>query len=130
MRSARSRCTSGVPSASSPLTISSRSCSVTRCSIDLRRRRVNWTRSAICDFISQIYSMAVPENRARIGVDVGGTFTDVILQTADGEVRIRKVLSTPPSYDHAVVEAVAGLTGDEGVAGVVHGTTVATNAVL
>ena len=74
--------------------------------------------------------MAVSENRARIGVDVGGTFTDVILQTADGGVRIRKVLSTPPSYDRAVVEAVAGLTGDEGVAGVVHGTTVATNAVL
>jgi N-methylhydantoinase A len=74
--------------------------------------------------------MAVSENRARIGVDVGGTFTDVILQTADGGVRIRKVLSTPPSYDRAVVEAVAGLTGGEGVAGVVHGTTVATNAVL
>jgi len=74
--------------------------------------------------------MAVSENRARIGVDVGGTFTDVILQTADGGVRIRKVLSTPPSYDRAVVEAVAGLTGDERVAGVVHGTTVATNAVL
>src|SRR2546421_4405164 len=74
--------------------------------------------------------MTATENRARIGVDVGGTFTDVILQTADGGVRIRKVLSTPPSYDRAVVEAVAGLTGDEGVAGVVHGTTVATNAVL
>src|SRR5213078_1654225 len=74
--------------------------------------------------------MAATENRARIGVDVGGTFTDVILQTADGEVRIRKVLSTPPSYDHAVVEAVAGLTGGGRVAGVVHGTTVATNAVL
>jgi N-methylhydantoinase A len=74
--------------------------------------------------------MAVSENRARIGVDVGGTFTDVILQTADGGVRIRKVLSTPPSYDRAVVEAVASLTGGEGVAGVVHGTTVATNAVL
>jgi N-methylhydantoinase A len=55
--------------------------------------------------------MAVSENRARIGVDVGGTFTDVILQTADGGVRIRKVLSTPPSYDRAVVEAVASLTG-------------------
>jgi N-methylhydantoinase A/oxoprolinase/acetone carboxylase beta subunit len=74
--------------------------------------------------------MAVTENRARIGVDVGGTFTDVILQAADGSVRIRKVLSTPPGYDRAVVEAVASLTGDDGVAGVVHGTTVATNAVL
>src|SRR5437016_1418321 len=74
--------------------------------------------------------MTATENRARIGVDVGGTFTDVILQAPDGHVRIRKVLSTPPRYDRAVVEAVAGLTGAEPVAGVVHGTTVATNAVL
>src|SRR6266566_1693795 len=74
--------------------------------------------------------MTATENRARIGVDVGGTFTYVILQAPDGHVRIRKVLSTPPSYDRAVVEAVAGLTGAEPVAGVVHGTTVATNSVL
>jgi N-methylhydantoinase A len=66
----------------------------------------------------------------RIGVDVGGTFTDVILQAEDGRVRIRKVLSTPPSYDRAVVDAVAGLTNGGRVTGVVHGTTVATNAVL
>jgi N-methylhydantoinase A len=71
---------------------------------------------------------------ARIGVDVGGTFTDVILHEADGRVRVHKLLSTPPSYDRAVVDAIAGLTqaaprnGD--VEGVVHGTTVAANAVL
>ena len=35
----------------------------------------------------------------RIGVDVGGTFTDVILHEADGRVRVHKLLSTPPSYD-------------------------------
>jgi N-methylhydantoinase A len=75
--------------------------------------------------------MAAAEQRARIGVDVGGTFTDVILQAPDGRVSIRKVLSTPPGYDRAVIEAVAGLTaGGEPVGGVVHGTTVATNAVL
>jgi N-methylhydantoinase A len=75
--------------------------------------------------------VAATESRARIGVDVGGTFTDVILQAPDGAVRIRKVLSTPPDYDRAVVAAVAGLTdGSDGVDGVVHGTTVATNAVL
>ena len=44
---------------------------------------------------------------------------------------IRKLLSTPPNYDAAVVEAVAGLADEPGeVGGVVHGTTVATNAVL
>jgi N-methylhydantoinase A/oxoprolinase/acetone carboxylase beta subunit len=65
----------------------------------------------------------------RVGVDVGGTFTDVILHGADGRVVIRKLLSTPPSYDLAVVEAVGGLAQGP-VAEVVHGTTVATNAVL
>src|SRR5437870_11286875 len=75
--------------------------------------------------------MAVTDNSCRIGVDVGGTFTDVILQQPDGRTTIRKLLSTPPNYDAAVVEAVAGLTGGaNGVAAVVHGTTVATNAVL
>jgi N-methylhydantoinase A len=68
---------------------------------------------------------------ARIGIDVGGTFTDVILQEPDGRARVRKLLSTPPNYDAAVVEAVERLTDGEGeVAAVVHGTTVATNAVL
>jgi N-methylhydantoinase A len=68
---------------------------------------------------------------SRIGVDVGGTFTDVILQRTDGRARIRKVLSTPPNYDTAVVEATGELASDPaGIAAVVHGTTVATNAVL
>ena len=66
---------------------------------------------------------------ARVGVDVGGTFTDVIFHGSDGRVAFRKLLSTPPSYDVAVVEAVAGLAAGP-VSEVVHGTTVATNAVL
>lgn len=69
----------------------------------------------------------------RVGVDVGGTFTDVILHAGNGRVRVHKLLSTPPTYDQAVVGAVAGLAGEEGagsVGEVVHGTTVATNAVL
>jgi N-methylhydantoinase A len=75
--------------------------------------------------------MADAAPSSRIGVDVGGTFTDVILQRSDGQARVRKLLSTPPNYDAAVVEAVAALTTEPAaVAGVVHGTTVATNAVL
>jgi N-methylhydantoinase A/oxoprolinase/acetone carboxylase beta subunit len=74
--------------------------------------------------------MTATDNTARIGADVGGTFTDVILQRADGSATIRKLLSTPPNYDAAVIEAVAGLTNGTPVEGVVHGTTVATNAVL
>ncbi len=74
--------------------------------------------------------MAVIDNTARIGADVGGTFTDVILQHADGTATVRKLLSTPPNYDAAVVEASAGLALGSQIDAVVHGTTVATNAVL
>ena len=65
----------------------------------------------------------------RIGADVGGTFTDVLAVAADGGVHVAKVLSTPPDYDRAVIDAVGALGGAE-VEAVVHGTTVATNAVL
>lgn len=63
----------------------------------------------------------------RIGADVGGTFTDVVLADDDGRIRVEKILSTPPEYDRAVVGAVRALGGADEV---VHGTTVATNAVL
>jgi N-methylhydantoinase A/oxoprolinase/acetone carboxylase beta subunit/N-methylhydantoinase B/oxoprolinase/acetone carboxylase alpha subunit len=68
----------------------------------------------------------------RAGADVGGTFTDVLLQSEAGEITFRKVLSTPPAYDVAVVAAVRELIGDDPgrLAEVIHGTTVATNAVL
>jgi N-methylhydantoinase A len=68
--------------------------------------------------------MTATDNSARIGVDVGGTSTDVILTT------VRTLLSTPPNHDAAVVEAMSGLADGTHVAAVVHGTTVATNAVL
>jgi len=70
---------------------------------------------------------------ARVGVDVGGTFTDVVFHADDGRAVVRKLLSTPPDYDRAVVDAVDQLSLDEQTAAiveVVHGTTVATNAVL
>src|SRR2546428_144100 len=80
--------------------------------------------------IATLPRMAVTDNSARIGVDVGGTFTDVILQRADGSATIRKLLSTPPNYDAAVVEAVAGLTAGVPVPGVVQGTPVGPTAAL
>ena len=68
----------------------------------------------------------------RVGADVGGPFTDVLLVDAGGRVHATKVLSTPPDYDRAVVDAVRELAGaTEGeIEAIVHGTTVATNAVL
>jgi len=71
-----------------------------------------------------------------VGADVGGTFTDVIIQGSDGRTTTRKVLSTPPSYDKAVTVAIDALLGHSPGSGlhpvqeVVHGTTVATNAIL
>ena len=71
-------------------------------------------------------------NPLLIGVDVGGTFTDLVAADADGTLRVVKVPSTPPDCHRAVLEAVAQVvTGREtGTARLVHGSTVATNALL
>jgi N-methylhydantoinase A len=76
----------------------------------------------------------------RIGADVGGTFTDVIVLDDAGNVRTLKVPSTPPDFEQAVLRAVetldatshvhARLSAAGRVSAVAHGTTVATNAVL
>ena len=75
------------------------------------------------------------QNTIRIGADVGGTFTDVILIDAGGNIWTHKVPSTPPNFEQAVLSAIAHLLSTTGAAGtsvseVAHGTTVATNAVL
>ncbi|MFN9306026.1 MAG: hydantoinase/oxoprolinase family protein [Planctomycetota bacterium] len=67
---------------------------------------------------------------ARIGIDTGGTFTDVVRWQRDG-VRAHKVPSTPRDPSRAVLTGLAAVraTADEAV-DVVHGTTVGLNAVL
>ncbi|MBT2989906.1 MAG: hydantoinase/oxoprolinase family protein [Candidatus Thiodiazotropha sp. (ex Ctena orbiculata)] len=64
-----------------------------------------------------------------LGVDTGGTFTDFVLYRA-GTMRIHKVLSTPQAPEEAILRGIAelGLASDGLV--IVHGSTVATNAVL
>ena len=71
----------------------------------------------------------------RIGVDIGGTFTDIVARSDDGSVFIEKVLSSTEDYSIAIVEGVRRLLrraqAEAGaVQEVVHGTTVATNAIL
>jgi N-methylhydantoinase A len=71
----------------------------------------------------------------RIGVDIGGTFTDVVLLGSDGTLRTRKALSTPDDYARGVVQGILELLQETEVAPasvtkVVHATTVASNAVL
>ncbi len=71
-----------------------------------------------------------------IGVDVGGTFTDVILtDSTTGQQYVNKVPSTPGNQELAVMQGIESLLRnhnlrEEDVSLVVHGTTVATNAML
>src|SRR5262245_34471631 len=71
----------------------------------------------------------------QIGVDIGGTFTDIVALDGDGRLVLTKVSSTPKDLLQGVAAAVqrvlllAGLAADR-VERFIHGTTVATNAVL
>jgi N-methylhydantoinase A len=68
----------------------------------------------------------------RAGVDTGGTFTDLVLYDGDtGELRIAKVSSTPGAPSRAVFESFAKAGVDTAtISYFVHGTTVATNALI
>ncbi len=68
----------------------------------------------------------------RIGVDTGGTFTDFILLEGR-EVRVHKVLSTPENPAKAILKGLGELFGEAGgsrALELIHGSTVATNALL
>lgn len=71
---------------------------------------------------------------ARVGVDIGGTFTDLIIVEPDGRVRRSKVPSTTDDYARGILAALAvnereGFERDR-IGEIVHGTTIATNAIL
>ena len=79
--------------------------------------------------------MSSDGNQLRVGADVGGTFTDVVLMDDAGRISAHKVPSTPPDFERAVLNATRFLQNEKNVPGtsireVAHGTTVATNAVL
>ena len=75
-------------------------------------------------------------SRFRLGVDIGGTFTDgVLIDTSSGDVTNSKVLSTPGDPSLGFMNAVEELVGRGGIGPgdiehVVHATTVATNAII
>jgi len=81
-------------------------------------------------------SSASHEPRLRIGIDTGGTFTDVVcVDSSSGAMRVTKVASTPANPAIGLVRGVREILNaiDEPpteVAGLAHGTTVATNALL
>src|SRR5580692_7960440 len=72
----------------------------------------------------------------RIGIDTGGTFTDIVcVDDASGAMRVTKVSSTPQNPAIALVRGVRAILGESGaniddLAVLAHGTTVATNALL
>src|SRR6476646_6544835 len=75
-------------------------------------------------------------NRFRVGIDTGGTFTDVVaLNEQSGEVFTTKTPSTPDDASIGFMNGVGRLMGQVGfgpdqIAALCHGTTVATNALL
>ena len=80
-----------------------------------------------------MHKQEVQNKRKKIGVDTGGTFTDIVMHTNDS-LFTHKVLSTPQNPAHAVIQGVGEIlhkhdTNPEAVE-IVHGSTVATNALL
>src|SRR5262245_18862762 len=73
---------------------------------------------------------------SRIGVDIGGTFTDLVwVDEATGAVRVGKLLTTPKDPAQAVERGVRALLDEAGapaaeVRTLIHGTTLATNALI
>jgi N-methylhydantoinase A len=71
----------------------------------------------------------------RVGVDVGGTFTDIVLLGSDGTIHTKKISSSVGNYAQAIVDGLAEVFHETGLAGgaieeIRHGTTVASNAIL
>jgi len=71
----------------------------------------------------------------RVGVDIGGTFTDIVFLGEDGRRLTKKVSSTVDNYATAIVDGLAELIRERGldeaeIVELLHGTTVASNAIL
>ena len=71
----------------------------------------------------------------RVGVDIGGTFTDIVLLGSDGTLHTKKISSSVGNYAQAIVEGLAEVFRESGLDGAAieeirHGTTVAANAIL
>jgi len=80
-----------------------------------------------------------PVSPWRVGVDVGGTFTDLVLHDARGLLFVAKVPSTPEDPAQGVLNAIEALAAGHGMTGadllahcdlLVHGSTIATNTML
>ena len=71
----------------------------------------------------------------RVGVDIGGTFTDIVFLHADGILYTKKVSSSVENYARAITDGIDAVLQEAGLGGadveeVLHATTVASNAIL
>jgi N-methylhydantoinase A len=71
----------------------------------------------------------------RVGVDIGGTFTDLVFVRGDGTLDRRKVPTTPDDYGRSILEGIGRYCREHAIPAaevceVTHATTVATNAIL
>ena len=67
----------------------------------------------------------------RLGIDTGGTFTDVVTVDAEGQMELTKVPSSAPGDPEGVVSGVKETLGTMGAVDLfIHGTTMATNAII
>src|SRR4029453_12140215 len=71
----------------------------------------------------------------RVGVDIGGTFTDIVLLGSDGTIHTQKISSSVDNYARAIVEGLGEVMRESGIDAaslteIRHGTTVASNAIL
>src|SRR3954453_9782355 len=71
----------------------------------------------------------------RVGVDIGGTFTDIVLLGSDGTIHTKKIASSVENYAQAIVDGLSEVFRETGLTGTAieeirHGTTVASNAIL
>lgn len=78
--------------------------------------------------------MANARANVRLSVDIGGTFTDIVLDV-DGKRTTAKVLTTPSAPEEGVIDGIEAAMAEAGLAAsalslVLHGTTLATNAII
>ena len=71
----------------------------------------------------------------RVGVDIGGTFTDIVFLNAAGRIHTRKISSSVDDYARAIADGIEEVFGETGLGAadvdeIRHGTTVAANAIL
>ncbi len=105
----------------------------------------SWAESArryatlYCELVrssSSVYRTSTTQMKEfRAGVDIGGTFTDIVLLGEDGARYTKKVSSTVDDYARAIVDGLAALLHEigaeaDGIGELLHGTTVASNAIL